>query len=510
MHKENSTVKKKAALIILDGWGIGNQSQSDAIFHAKPPFYNSLIEKYPHSTLTTFGNAVGLPEGQMGNSEVGHINLGAGRVVWQMLEKINIAFKNNELPDNAVLQNALKNHKSNHIHLMGLVSDGGVHSSLEHILQFIPMLRKLTDKKIFVHAFLDGRDTDPKSGFGYLKQLDEVCKEHNAKISSVIGRYYAMDRDKRWERTHKAYDLLINGVGVHTSNLLEKVENFYEKGTTDEFMEAIKVFDSNEEPLANIEEDDVLFNLNFRTDRPRQITDMLVEQDFAEYGTKALNLDYVAMTRYDSTFKKIKVLFEEENVVNTLGEYLSKQGIQQLRAAETEKYPHVTFFFNGGREEPFEGESREMAASPKVATYDLKPEMSAYELTEKVLPYFSDETQFICLNYANADMVGHTGDYKAIQKAIVAVDSCLEKVVEEGLEHHWDFIIIADHGNADYALNEDGSPNTQHSLNPVPCIHVSEKPQTLKNGKLADVAPTILNLLELKIPKEMNGNSLLI
>jgi 2,3-bisphosphoglycerate-independent phosphoglycerate mutase len=501
-------VKNKAALIILDGWGIGDKSQSDAIYHAQPSFFNSLLESYPNSTLTTFGNAVGLPKGQMGNSEVGHINLGAGRVVWQMLEKINKAFRDQTIGNNEILNNALSHHESENIHLMGLVSDGGVHSSLEHILMFIPILRSLTNKKIFVHAFLDGRDTDPQSGITYIAQLQKVCKEHHAEISSIIGRYDAMDRDQRWNRTYKAYKLLVHGDGMEAKDPVETVKSYYQKGITDEFMEAIKIQDNEGNKLPNISEGDLVFNLNFRTDRPRQITEMLVERDFEELGSKALKIDYVAMTRYDATFKNIQVLFEDENVINTLGEYLSKNDIKQLRAAETEKYPHVTFFFNGGREMPFEGESREMAASPKVATYDLKPEMSAYELTEKVLPYLSSDTQFICLNYANADMVGHTGDYKAIQKATLAVDACLQKIITEGLDNNWDFIIIADHGNADFAINKDGTPNTQHSLNPVPCIHVSKQPKEIKNGKLADIAPSLLSLLQLPIPEEMDGLNL--
>jgi len=497
---------KKTALIILDGWGIGNQSKSDAIYHAHPSYFNSLLNHYPHNTLTTFGNAVGLPKGQMGNSEVGHINLGAGRVVWQMLEKINRSFKNGDVIKNEVFQSTIEHAKDKNIHLMGLLSDGGVHSSIEHILEMIRLIRSKSQTPIYVHAFLDGRDTDPQGGQHYLNQLEQVCQENGAKVSSIVGRYYAMDRDKRWERTQKAYDLLVNGNGELETDAIAAVKQFYAKGITDEFMEAIKIIDSNGEPLPNIQNGDTVFNLNFRTDRPRQITDMLVERNFEKEKTKALHINYISLTRYDARFKNIQVLFEEENVQNTLGECLAKQGIKQLRAAETEKYPHVTFFFNGGREAPFDGESREMAPSPKVATYDLKPEMSAFELTESVLPYFSNDTSFICLNYANADMVGHTGDYEAIKKAVHAVDQCLEKIVNQGLKNNWQFIVIADHGNADFAINDDGTANTQHSLNPVPCIFIGDKTKTVENGKLADLAPTILSLMGVDKPTGMDGN----
>lgn len=499
---------KKVALVILDGWGIGDRSKSDAIYHAQPLFYNELIKKYPSSTLTTHGNAVGLPEGQMGNSEVGHINLGAGRVVWQMLEKINRSFKEGSLAKNPILIQALNRHKGQNIHLMGLVSDGGVHSSLEHILQFIPLLRSLTSKNIYFHAILDGRDTDPKSGKKHLASLLKVCQQNEVNLSSIIGRYFAMDRDQRWERTAKAYHLIVNGEGLRHQDPLACLHKFYDQGITDEFMEPIKMVDAKEQAIANISEGDLVFNLNFRTDRPRQITRALVEEDFPEYNTKALALEYVCLTRYDQSFKNIQVLFEEENISNPLGEYLSSRGIKQLRAAETEKYPHVTFFFNGGREEPFEHERRELAPSPKVATYDLQPEMSAFELTDQVLPYFSSDTQFICMNYANPDMVGHTGDYEAIKKAILAVDTCLEKIIHVGLKKGWEFIVIADHGNADFAINSDGSPNTQHSLNPVPCIYVGHQKIQISNGKLADIAPSILHLLNLPVPQEMDGNNL--
>ena len=423
-----------------------------------------------------------------------------------MLEKINRAFSNREIRNNPVFKDVIARSTGKHIHLIGLLSDGGVHSSIEHILAMIRIVRAQSSSPIYIHAFLDGRDTDPKGGQSYLSQLQQVCDETGAQISSIIGRYYAMDRDKRWERTQSAYELLVNGSGVKSSNAIEKVKEFYTKGITDEFMQAIKLSNKDGSLLPNIQDGDTVFNLNFRTDRPRQITEMLVERDFNDLKTKKLDIHYVALTRYDSTFNNIKVLFEDENVVNTLGEYLSKKGIQQLRAAETEKYPHVTFFFNGGRETPFEGEFREMAASPKVATYDLQPEMSAVELTESVLPYFENETSFICLNYANADMVGHTGDYAAIKKAINTVDTCLEKIIAKGLKNNWHFVVIADHGNADFAINQDGTPNTQHSLNPVPCIFVGDTSKTLINGKLADIAPTILHEMGLEIPAEMDGN----
>ncbi len=490
-----STQIKKTALVILDGWGIGNRSESDAIYRAQPDFYNKLLKEYPHSTLTTHGNAVGLPEGQMGNSEVGHINLGAGRVVWQMLEKINRAFKKGALEDNPVFIETIKKAEENKrpIHVMGLISDGGVHSSLNHVVSFLKAVKRVSHQPVVVHAFLDGRDTDPKSGIRYLEQLKDTCKETGARIASVIGRYYAMDRDQRWERTKKAYDLMVHGKGKTSEDVLDTIAAYYAEGITDEFMEPIQVGDPNSEPTL-IREGDIVFNLNFRTDRPRQITDMLVERDI--HDAKKLNLEYVAMTRYDEKFKHIKVLFEEENVQNTLGEYLAESGVGQLRAAETEKYPHVTFFFSGGREEPFQGEERVLANSPKVATYDLKPEMSAPELTEGIIPFFSRDISFMCINYANADMVGHTGVYEAIQEAIKTVDTCLEKLVNAGLKQGWQFVVIADHGNADFAINSDGSPNTQHSLNPVPCILIgAEEGITLREGILADVAPTSLDLM---------------
>jgi len=501
----------KTALIILDGWGIGNHQKSDAIYNASPAYFNKLMATCTHSTLTTFGNAVGLPEGQMGNSEVGHINLGAGRVIWQMLEKINQAFANNLIAENPVFQKAIAvaNHRKSAIHVIGLLSDGGVHSSINHILKFIEITRAQTTQPIYVHAFLDGRDTDPKSGIHHLENLLETCKQTGAKLSSVVGRYYAMDRDHRWERTKIAYDLMVKNEGEFCSNILETIQEKYSQNITDEFMLPIKMLDNNGNLMPSIGENDVVFNLNFRTDRPRQLTEMLVERDFVDFDTKQLNVTYCSLTKYNDIFKSPWVLFEEENVQNTLGEFLASKNIGQLRAAETEKYPHVTFFFNGGREQPFANEFREMASSPDVATYDLKPEMSAFELTNRVIPYFSKDIDFMCVNFVNADMVGHTGVYPAIQKAINAVDTCLENIVEEGKTKGWQFVIIADHGNADFAINADGTPNTQHSLNPVPCILVNpHKNYKLKDGVLADIAPSILELMNLEKPTVMTGKSL--
>jgi len=502
----------KTALIILDGWGIGNHQKSDAIYNAHPPYFNALMETCPHSTLTTYGNAVGLPEGQMGNSEVGHINLGAGRVIWQMLEKINRAFDKNLIAENTVFNEAINvaNNRKTAIHIMGLLSDGGVHSSINHILKFIEIGRKKTDQPIYVHAFLDGRDTDPKSGIHHLENLLETCKKTGVKLSSVVGRYYAMDRDHRWERTKIAYDLMVKGKGEFCHDIVAAVADKYQEGITDEFMLPIKMLDNTGNVIPSIQENDVVFNLNFRTDRPRQLTEMLVEGDFVDFETKQLNITYCSLTKYNEQFKNPWVLFEEENVDTTLGEWLASKNIGQLRAAETEKYPHVTFFFNGGKEQPFANEYREMASSPNVATYDLKPEMSAFDLTEKVLPYFYRNIDFMCVNFANADMVGHTGVYSAIQKAILAVDTCLQELVENGKKAGWQFIIIADHGNADFAINADGTPNTQHSLNPVPCVLVNPNQNySLQNGVLADVAPTILQLMGIEKPAIMTGKSLI-
>jgi len=502
---------KKIGLIILDGWGIGDCTNSDAIYKAEPPFFNSLMEAYPNSRLTTFGNAVGLPEGQMGNSEVGHINLGAGRVIWQMLEKINQAFKNNTVSKNRVFKEsvAIAKNLNKPIHIIGLLSDGGVHSSFQHFENFISLIRENSSQPIFIHAILDGRDTDPRSGQIFLTKLLEINQKYQAQLSSVIGRYYAMDRDNRWERTAKAYHLFCNAEGEKHKDILDTINKYYKLGITDEFMPAIKLTNVDGHNLPNIEAGDVVYNINFRTDRPRQITSMLVEKDNRDYNTKKLDIHYVGLTNYDKTFKNTYSIFDEDNIINTLGEHLAKNGIGQLRAAETEKYPHVTFFFSGGREVPFDKEYRVLAASPKVATYDLQPSMSANELTALVLPYLEKDIGFMCLNFANADMVGHTGVYEAIIKAVLSVDQCLEKVISQGLKNDWEFIVLADHGNADFAINKDLSPNTQHSTNLVPCIYVGPKKINLTDGGLANIAPSILYLMGINAPKEMTAKSIM-
>jgi 2,3-bisphosphoglycerate-independent phosphoglycerate mutase len=497
----------KCALVILDGWGIGDKSPSDAIYHAKTPFMDSLMQDYPSTTLTTFGEAVGLPAGQMGNSEVGHLNIGAGRIVYQQLLLINKAFEKGEVKDNIVLKNAV-NHAQSHtrkVHLAGLVSDGGVHASLEHLKGLCAYFNKYKDVEVYIHCFLDGRDTDPHSGTKYLKELQDSISGTNAKIATVVGRYYAMDRDQRWERVKKAYDLMVNGVGEKSKDAIESVKGYYKKGVSDEFMEPILLEDNG-----IVKEDDVFLCFNYRTDRGRQITRALTQENFHEYNMHTIPLHYCTMTMYDERFKDIPVVFGTQEIKMTLGEYLSANGLTQIRAAETEKYPHVTFFFSGGEESEFPGEKRILENSPKVATYDLQPEMSAPLLTDKLLVEFEKaNTDFMCINYANTDMVGHTGVYPAIVKAAETVDSCLEKIVNKGLENGYSFIVIADHGNADYALNPDNTPNTAHSTNPVPCVLVSpNKDLKLHEGILADVAPTILKVMGLPKPIEMTGNAL--
>jgi 2,3-bisphosphoglycerate-independent phosphoglycerate mutase len=499
---------KKVALIILDGWGIGDGSASDAIANARTPFVNSLYQKYPHSTLLTSGENVGLPEGQMGNSEVGHLNIGAGRIVYQDLALINKAIREKTIDTNSTLLKAFDYAKQNNksVHFIGLVSEGGVHSSQAHLHYLCDMAKANDVKNVFIHAFTDGRDTDPKSALTYLTNLENHLKKSTGKIASVIGRYYAMDRDKRWERIKLAYDLLVKGEGKKTQNSLTAIEESYAENVTDEFIKPIVVTDVSGNPVGTIKENDVVICFNFRTDRCREITHVLTQQDMPEFGMKTLPLHYVTMTNYDDTFKKVNIVFDKDNLVMTLGEVLEHAGKKQIRIAETEKYPHVTFFFSGGREKEFIGEKRIMAPSPKVATYDLKPEMSAIELTDAIIPELQKaEADFICMNYANADMVGHTGVYPAIVKAVETVDTCLQQVVETGLKSGYSFIIIADHGNADYAINPDGSPNTAHSLNPVPCILIDTDYKKINNGKLADVAPTILKMMGIVIPKEMNG-----
>jgi 2,3-bisphosphoglycerate-independent phosphoglycerate mutase len=504
-------MKNHFGLIILDGWGLGDHSKSDAIFNANTPFMDELLATRPNATLKTCGEDVGLPEGQMGNSEVGHLNIGAGRIVYQELTRINKSIQEGDFYKNAILLDALKKAKSTNVklHLIGLVSKGGVHSSQEHIYALCKMAKEHGLEDVFIHAFTDGRDCDPKSGLGFINELETELKKHTGKIASLIGRYYAMDRDNRWERIKLAYDLLVHGKGTAFESASAGIESSYNLGKTDEFIDPI-VITENGNPIAKIEENDVVICFNFRTDRPREITAALTQRDFHEFNMHKLNLHYYTMTNYDSTFENIKVIFEKDNLYNTLGEVLSKLDKTQVRIAETEKYPHVTFFFNGGREEKFEYENRILVNSPKVATYDLQPEMSAYQVRDEIVECMkTDHPNFFCLNFANPDMVGHTGNYQAIIKAVETVDSCLKDVVTTGLENGYEFLVIADHGNADYAINSDGTPNTAHSLNPVPVILISnEKGLTIKDGILADVAPTILRRLKIAAPMEMTGTSL--
>jgi 2,3-bisphosphoglycerate-independent phosphoglycerate mutase len=503
---------KKCILVIMDGWGHGAIKNSDVIQHAQVPFVTSLYTKYPNSNLVTCGEQVGLPEGQMGNSEVGHLNLGAGRIVYQELQRINVAIRSGEFQSNATLLSAIAYAKKNNkkLHLMGLVSDGGVHSHTNHLKALIDLCTKEEIQNVFIHAFTDGRDTDPKSGLGFITDLEEHLKRSNAKIATVIGRYYAMDRDKRWERVKLAYDALVHGIGTNATSASAAIQKGYEENITDEFIKPIIIVDQDQQPLAKIEAGDAVVCFNFRTDRCREITEVLTQKDFQELGMHKLALDYTTMTEYDSTFKQVHVIFKNDNLTHTLGEVLEQQGKKQIRIAETEKYPHVTFFFSGGRELPFEGERRIMAASPKVATYDLQPEMSADELTEKIIPEIKNRTaDFICLNYANADMVGHTGIWEAAKKAVETVDRCVKQVVEAALESGYTVFLTADHGNADFMKNADGSPNTAHTLNPVP-LFVIDKDWSgpLKSGKLGDIAPTILHFMGIPIPAEMTGEVL--
>ncbi|MCF0072026.1 2,3-bisphosphoglycerate-independent phosphoglycerate mutase [Dyadobacter sp. CY261] len=510
-------MSKKVILIIMDGWGIaksGEESRS-AVLAANTPFYDSILQKYPHSKLEASGLAVGLPDGQMGNSEVGHTNLGAGRVVYQDLVKINLAVSEGTLGQEPALVNALDYARAEgkKVHFIGLVSDGGVHSHIDHLkgLCQIAADRGLSD--VFIHAFTDGRDTDPKSGLGFLTELSESMAQSTGRIASITGRYYAMDRDKRWERVKLAYDALVHGEGRHVaaSDVLHAVKASYEEGATDEFITPIIATNADGSPLALIQDGDVVLCFNFRTDRGREITQALTQQDFHEQNMHKLNLKYITMTNYDDTFKGVDVIFDKDNLNNTLGEVLEGAGKKQIRIAETEKYPHVTFFFSGGREKPFEGESRLLCPSPKVATYDLQPEMSAFDIRDAIVPELvREEVDFVCLNFANPDMVGHTGIFEAAVKACETVDQCVQAVVTTGLDHGYSSIIIADHGNSDYMSNDDGSPNTAHSLNLVPCILVdNEYQKPINNGKLADIAPTILALMGIEKPVEMTGISIL-
>lgn len=502
---------KKVALIIMDGWGQGDHSNADAIYNADTPFFDYLCKQYPCSQLITSGEDVGLPVGQMGNSEVGHLNIGAGRVVYQDLVKINMAIREKTIDTNSTLLKACEYAKQHNkdVHLIGLVSDGGIHSHNSHLYALCDITKQQGLKKVFIHAFTDGRDTDPKSGLGFIADLENYLKNSGGQIASVVGRYYAMDRDNRWERVKLAYDLLVKGKGRKVNNIEDAIAESYKANETDEFIKPIIRVDANGNPIASIKEGDVVICFNYRTDRCREITVALTQKDFPDQDMNKLNLYYVTMTQYDHTFENIKIVFEKDNLKMTLGEVLSKNNKTQLRIAETEKYPHVSFFFSGGREDVFKGEFRLMVPSPKVATYDLKPSMSAFELADATVKYMQDnQPDFICLNYANADMVGHTGVYNAIIEAVETTDKCVQKVVEAGLKYNYSFIIIADHGNADYAINADGTPNTAHTTNPVPCILIDKDYHKMKNGRLADLAPTILKLMEISIPDEMTGEIL--
>ncbi|MCU0349501.1 MAG: 2,3-bisphosphoglycerate-independent phosphoglycerate mutase [Flavobacterium sp.] len=504
-------MNKKVILMILDGWGKSPDPKVSAIDQAHTPFIDSLYQKYPHAQLRTDGLNVGLPEGQMGNSEVGHMNLGAGRIVYQDLAKINLAVSNKtmklEKPLIDAFDYAIQNNKK--VHFLGLVSDGGVHSHTSHLKGLLEVAQEKGVQKMFVHAFTDGRDVDPKSGLDYINDLTIFIKNTNAKLASVIGRYYAMDRDKRWERVKLAYDLLVHGLGTKSKDASKSIQESYEADITDEFIKPICLVDDNQEPIATIQEDDVVIFFNFRTDRGRELTEVLSQNDFHEFNMHKLNLYYVTMTNYDDTFKNIHVIYDKDNITETLGEVLEKHSKKQIRIAETEKYPHVTFFFSGGRETPFEGETRILRNSPKVATYDLQPEMSAFELKDALLPELQKgEVDFVCLNFANGDMVGHTGIMEAAIKACEAVDICVKEIIETALKNDYTTLLIADHGNCETMINEDGSPNTAHTTNPVPIILIDPDLKSIKDGVLGDIAPTILHLMNIEKPDVMSRFSL--
>ena len=500
---------KKALLMILDGWGIGNHTKSDVIYNTPTPYWDSLLAKYPHSQLQASGENVGLPDGQMGNSEVGHLNIGAGRVLYQDLVKINKSIADKSILKNKEIVSAFTYAKESGkaIHFMGLTSDGGVHSSLEHLFALCDIAKEYGLQKVYLHCFMDGRDTDPKSGKGFIEQVEAHCKQSAGVIASIVGRFYAMDRDKRWNRVKEAYDLLVEGKGKQADDMVKAMQESYDEDVTDEFIKPI----NNSTVDGTIKEGDAVIFFNYRNDRAKELTIALTQKDMPEEGMKTIpGLQYYCMTPYDASFKGVHILFDKENVQDTLGEYLSRNGKKQLHIAETEKYAHVTFFFNGGREAPFEGEDRILVPSPKVATYDLKPEMSAYEVKDKLVEAIGTEKyDFIVVNYANGDMVGHTGVYEAIEKAVVTIDNCVRDTVEAAKAHGYEVIIIADHGNADNAINADGTPNTAHSLNPVPCVYVTEKTGVeIHNGILADVAPTILKIMGMEQPSDMTGKAL--
>lgn len=504
--------KEKVVLLIMDGWGYGHPDSSNATEKANTPFFKYLLNTYPHSRLEASGEFVGLPDGQMGNSEVGHMNLGAGRVVYQELVRINRAIREKTLDSNTELLNAFTYSKEKHkkLHFIGLVSDGGVHSHINHLKALIDLAQENHLENFFIHAFTDGRDTDPKGGLIYIAELEDHLIGKRGILSSIIGRYYAMDRDNRWERVKKAYELLVKGIGVPSKDLYQSMKDSYSQDITDEFILPIQKVDKKGNPIGLIEPGDVVVFFNYRTDRGRELTECLSQKSFPEQQMIPLELYFVTLTQYDKEFKKIHVLFESDNLSSTLGEAISQQNHTQIRIAETEKYPHVTFFFSGGREEPFSGEKRIMIPSPKVATYDLMPEMSAQGLVDAILPEIQARSvDFICLNFANPDMVGHTGVFSAVVKAVETVDACVKKVVEIGLENDYSFIILADHGNAEFMINPDRSPNTAHTLNQVPCILISKEFHHIQNGKLADIAPTLLTLMGLNIPSQMTGKILI-
>ena len=497
--------------MILDGWGKSPDPKVSAIDNAETPFIDSLYTKYPNASLRTDGLHVGLPEGQMGNSEVGHMNLGAGRIVYQDLVKINLAVENNTLQNETVLKEAFSYAKLNNknVHLLGLVSDGGVHSHINHLFGLIDAANDYGLKDVFVHAFTDGRDVDPKSGYGFISDLEDHLEKTTGKLATVTGRYYAMDRDKRWERVKLAYDAIVHGQGVNSTNILSTIRESYEENITDEFIKPIVINNEQDNPTAKIEEDDVVIFFNFRTDRGRQLTQVLSQEDFHEYNMHKINLHYVTLTNYDDNFKGINIVFEKDNLSETLGEILDRHNKNQIRIAETEKYPHVTFFFSGGREEPFKNETRILRNSPKVATYDLKPEMSAYELRDALVPELEKgDVDFICLNFANGDMVGHTGVMEAAIKACEAVDECVKDVITSALENDYTTILIADHGNCETMVNLDGTPHTAHTTNPVPVILIDKDLKEVKDGILGDIAPTILKLLGIPQPDSMTRHSL--
>ena len=496
--------------MILDGWGIGNHSKSDVIFTTPTPYWDYLLKEYPHSELQASGENVGLPDGQMGNSEVGHLNIGAGRIVYQDLVKINKSVADKSILNNKEIVSAFTYAKENGkaIHFMGLTSNGGVHSSLEHLFALCDIAKHYGLERVYLHCFMDGRDTDPRSGLGFIRQVEDHCKKSTGVIASIVGRFYAMDRDKRWERVKEAYDLLVEGKGVQATDMVQAMQDSYDADVTDEFVKPI----NNSTVDGTIKEGDAVIFFNYRNDRAKELTIALTQQDMPEAGMHTIpGLQYYCMTPYDASFKGVHILFDKENVRDTLGEYLSSNGKTQLHIAETEKYAHVTFFFNGGRETPFDNEERILVPSPKVATYDLKPEMSAYEVKDKLVDAIASEKyDFIVVNYANGDMVGHTGIYEAIKKAVTAIDNCVKDTVEAAKAHDYEVIIIADHGNADNALNSDGTPNTAHSLNPVPCVYVTANKQaTVANGILADVAPTILKIMGMPQPADMTGKALI-